>query len=79
MTVIRLREILRERGLPVSGLKGMLTSRLSENDASHHADKETRDEVYETKDSVLDLLEDNVQETVVSLTTALACFKFLSR
>lgn len=76
MTVIRLREILRERGLPVSGLKGVLTSRLSENDASHDADKETHDVVFETKDSILDLLEDKVEETVVSLTIALACFKF---
>ena len=67
MTVIRLKEILRERGLPVSGLKGMLASRLSENDASHQADNDTHDVVYETKENILDLLEDEEQTSVVSL------------
>ena len=36
MTVIRLKEILRERGLPISGLKDELKKRLSENDGDAH-------------------------------------------
>jgi SAP domain len=69
MTVVRLREILRERGLPVSGLKGVLTSRLSEFDASHEAEAEedTHDVVNERKEDILDLLESKEQKSVVSL------------
>ena len=62
MTVAMLRDLLNERGLPVSGVKAELIARLEEDDASLSEESETLDTSEETPSEEAASSEEEVSE-----------------